>query len=175
MIASLSLFILIFVTLGYSSYKEIGAIVGFIIAVLYLVFVYIFGARIILRGSKHLEILDKFSSEIKEFNPQIYLSDSLFSLPPKIICVSQPVLDKLNKAELESIIMREIVRIKSGDVLKLFFLKAISGPLSVLFAQEDQTHIDYETAKITGDPETLANALEKLYFSSERIELLRKL
>lgn len=182
---SLVLFVLFAITIGFVGFKEVGGIVGGILAILYLVFTYFLGPTMVLMftpiksGFKSLDIVEKLSPEIKDFNPEFYIVDSpkivIFSLPAKKICLSQSVLEKLNKAELESIIMGEIIRIKNGENLQTFFLKAICGPFYILFMQNTDLAIDYETAKLIGDPEVLAAALEKLYGLSERTQELRKL
>ena len=169
MIASLVLFVLFAITVGFAGFRGYGGVGGGIAAILYLLFVYFFGPAAVLKFKKFksLNILEKLSEEIRHFEPKLYILDSskivVFSLPPKKICISRGVLEKLNKAELESIILREIIKIKTGETLKEFFLKTVSGPLSVLFYQENKAKLDFETVKETGDPQTLATALEKLY------------
>ena len=182
MILSLALFVLFAITVGYWGFRGYGGILAGVLATSYIVFIYLFGSKLVLKFTQiksGFNILDKLSPEIQSFNPNIYLENSnkiiVYSYPKKNICLSQGVLDKLNKSELESIIMREIIRIKRGEVLHEFFLKAMCGPLYILFVKNTDLETDYETAKLTGDPETLAMALEKLYGNSDRIDQLRKI
>lgn len=134
---------------------------------------------------KLTEVAAEIASQIGLPLPKIFVTPDakpkLFSVG-RSVCVSQSALQVLNKQELQGLIARQLIHIRDLDTKLHDIITVLVGPLSFLVlaittSPADETSVDFEAAKITGDPDSMANALEKLSDSQDvkyRVKLLRQ-
>jgi len=160
-----------------------------IISDVFCMLIYLFSDRLLLMffGAK-ISTNSKLNDTIATINSHLYVY-LIDGATPKLlsvgesICMTPSVLNVLNRQELLSIVNRELIHIQNLNTKLYEFIQIISGPLAFLVLEligfrSLESMNDIESAKLTGDPDTLANALEKMSNNpriQERVKLLRAL